>query len=54
MVVSVQQRRQGIVGDCKQLKTDADSYTENKCPDDPIKLILDFTYDVEEAEKAGA
>jgi hypothetical protein len=48
MVIALQQRRQGVVGDCKQLKTDADSYTENKCPNDPIKLVFDFTYDLEE------
>lgn len=48
MVVALQQRRLGIVGDCKQLKTDADSYTENKCQNDPIKLVFDFTYDLEE------
>ena len=45
-----QWRRQQIVGDCKQLKTDVDSYNENRDPESPIQLILDFTADVAEAE----
>ena len=50
MRVAFQQRRQQVVGDCKQLKTDVDSYNENRTPEDPIQLILNFTADVAEAE----
>jgi len=50
MAVAFQQRRSQIVGDCKQLKTDVDSYNENHNAGDPIQLILDFTDDVAEAE----
>lgn len=45
-----QQRRQQIVGDCVQLKADVDSYNENRTPERPFQLILDFTVDVEERE----
>jgi hypothetical protein len=52
MEMAFQQRRQGIVGDCKQLKTDVDSYNDNFNPSEAIQMIFDFTYDIEEAELA--
>jgi hypothetical protein len=51
MVVATQQRRQQIVGDCRQLKADVDSFNDNHNHGDPIKLVLDFTYDVAEQEE---
>lgn len=48
MEIAFQQRRQQIVGDCRQLKTDLDSYNENRNPGDPIQMIFDFTLDLEE------
>jgi len=45
---SFAQRRQQIVGDCFQLKTDVDVCNEKR--DSNIQLILDFTDDVAEAE----
>jgi hypothetical protein len=53
MLMAFQQRRQQIVGDCRQLKADVDSYNENAKPTRPIQLVLDFTLDVEEAEVAA-
>lgn len=50
MQVAFQQRRHQIVGDCRQLKLDVDSYNENKNDGKPIQLILDFTLDIAEAE----
>jgi hypothetical protein len=50
MEVALQQRRQQIVGDCVQLKTDVDSYNDNSKASPPIQLVLDFTHDVEEIE----
>ncbi len=50
MRIAFQQRRQQIVGDCRQLKADVDSFNENRLPERPIQLILDFTDDVSEAE----
>jgi len=49
-VKSFGQRRQQIVGDCHQLKTDIDVYNGTRCLEDPIQLILDFTLDVEELD----
>lgn len=53
MQIAFQQRRQQIVGDCKQLKTDLDSYNENRNPGTPLQMVFDFTLDLEEA-MAGA
>jgi hypothetical protein len=50
METAFQQRRQSIVGDCKQLKNDLDSYNENFNTADPIQIVVDFTDDLEEAE----
>lgn len=50
MRMAFQQRRRQIVGDCKQLKADVDSYNENRSPDIPIQIIFDFTRDLEESE----
>ena len=47
-VKSFGQRRQQIVGDCHQLKTDVDVYNYIKRQEKPIQIILDFTLDVEE------
>ena len=47
-----QQRRHQIFGDCKQLKTDVDSFNENRLPDTPIQIIFDFSADLVEAELA--
>jgi hypothetical protein len=52
MVVALQQRRQQIVGDCRQLKADADSYNENNNPGKPIQMVFDFTKDLVELEAA--
>ena len=48
MAIAFQQRRHQIVGDCRQLKVDVDSYNQNRTPDQPIQMIFDFTYDLEE------
>lgn len=48
--IAFQQRRQQIVGDCRQLKSDVDSYNENRNPGNPIQVVFDFTVDMEELE----
>jgi hypothetical protein len=51
------QRRQQIVGDCFQLRTDVDVYNDNHPDALPLQLVLDFTRDVEEMkpdDKAAA
>ena len=50
MQIAFQQRRQQIVGDCRQLKADVDSYNENYNDALPIQMVFDFTEDVEELE----
>ena len=44
-------RRQQIVGDCVQLKTDVDVYNDKRTPSLPIQIPLDFTLDVEELQQ---
>ena len=46
------QRRKQILGDCRQLKADVDSYNDNRKPDEPIQVIFDFTLDLAELEAA--
>ncbi len=50
MEMAFQQRRNHVVGECRQLKADVDSYNEAHAAEPPIQLILDFTYDVAELE----
>jgi hypothetical protein len=44
------QRREQIIGDCLQLKTDVDVYNDLNTSELPIQMILDFTDDVAERE----
>ena len=48
---SFQLRRKNIFGDCKQLKTDADSYNDFKNPGKAIQLCFDFSEDIAESEQ---
>ena len=52
VVRSFAQRRQQIVGDCLQLKTDVDVYNDKREPDEPIQVPLDFTLDVAELQQS--
>src|SRR6266478_1070135 len=49
MEVALKQRRQQIVGDCKQLKSDVDSFNQNYNPGKQIEMVFDFRRDLEEA-----
>lgn len=51
--IAFQQRRQQILGDCKQLKADVDSYNDNYNSGDPIQMIFDFREDLAEMELVG-
>lgn len=53
-VKSFGQRRQQIVGDCFQLKTDSDVYNDHRKPEVPVQIVLDFTLDVEELQHSAA
>lgn len=48
MEIAFQQRRQQIVGDCRQLKVDVESYNQNGNSDGPIQMIFDFSQDLAE------
>jgi len=50
MEIAFQQRRQQIVGDCRQLKRDADYYNNAHSIELAIQLVFDFTEDVKEGE----
>ena len=54
MEIAFQQRRQQIVGDCRQLKWDTDSYNQNHNTGTPIQMVFDFTLDLEEIEALAA
>lgn len=49
-VKSFAQRRQQIVSDCFQLKTDVDVYNDKNSNQPPIQTHLDFSLDVEELQ----
>jgi hypothetical protein len=48
---SLQQRRNGILGACKRLKTDQDSYNENNPHGAEINLTFDFGKDLADLEQ---
>jgi hypothetical protein len=52
MVRSFQQRREHILGVCRQLKTDIDSYNANLNKGRPIQGVFDFSLDLEEIQAA--
>jgi hypothetical protein len=52
MEIAFQQRRQQILGDCRQLKTDVDSYNDNYNDAEPLQMVFDFTDDLAEDELA--
>ena len=52
MEVAFQQRRQQILGDCRQLKRDVDSYNDNYNKGEPLQMVFNFTDDLAEDELA--
>ena len=52
MQVSFQHRRHGIVGDCRQMKTDVDSYNDAHPDLEPIQIVFNFEMDIAELEAA--
>lgn len=51
--LSFQQKRKSIAGECRQLKTDMDSYNDAHS-EAPIQISFDFTMDIAELEAAAA
>jgi hypothetical protein len=54
MQLAFQQRRKAIVGDCRQLKTDVDSYNDAHADTQPLQVSFNFTMDLAEYEAAEA
>lgn len=50
MQMAFQLRRRRITSECKQVKTDVDSYNDAHLEEPPIQMVLDFTQDVKEME----
>lgn len=50
MEIAFQNRRQHVVGECGQLKTDVDSYNQNQNTGEPIQIIFDFREDLADSE----
>jgi hypothetical protein len=48
MEVAAASRRNQILGQCWQLKNDMDSYSDRKCPQEPIQIDFNFNVDLEE------
>ena len=48
IIKALQQRRMQIVGDCKQLKTDADSFNDNHHSGEKLQLVFNFEEDLAE------
>jgi hypothetical protein len=51
MEMAFMNRRNHIVGECRQVKIDVDSYNDANPKERPIQMILDFTQDVAELEE---
>lgn len=54
MQLSFQQKRKAIVGECRQLKTDMDSYNGAHSNAEPIQVSFNFEMDIAEFEAALA
>ena len=54
MQLSFQQHRRKIVGECRQLKTDLDSFNEAHSDEQPMQVSLNFEMDLAEIEAANA
>lgn len=52
MELAFAQRRNQIVGDCKQLKADVDSFNDVRASTNPIQIVFNFTNDLAELEAA--
>lgn len=50
MEMAFMNRRNRIVGECRQAKIDVDSYNDLHPNEKPIQMILDFTQDIKELE----
>lgn len=54
MAIAFKQRRKQIVGDCRQLKFDVDSFNQSRSEISPIQMSYNFTNDLLELEAGAA
>lgn len=54
MQLSFQQHRRKIAGECRQLKTDLDSYNDAHLDEKPVQISFNFEMDILELEAANA
>ena len=54
MQLSFQQHRRKIAGECRQLKTDLDSFNDAHSDEEPLQVSFDFNMDLAEIEAANA
>lgn len=54
MEMSFRQRRERIVGDCRQLNVDAESYNDAHPEQSRIQIVFNFVNDLLELEAEGA
>lgn len=54
MQLSFQQHRRKIAGECRQLKTDFDSYNDAHLDEQPMQISFNFEMDILELEAANA
>ena len=54
MQLSFQQHRRKIAGECRQLKTDVDSFNSAHSDEQPIQISFNFEMDILELEAADA
>jgi hypothetical protein len=50
MEIAFKQRRQQIVGDCRQLRDDVESFNQNRSAERPIQVVFDFRDDLAEMD----
>ena len=50
MQVAFQNRRQGVVSDCRQLKADCDSYNDAHMAEDPLQIVFDLQWTLPKAK----
>jgi hypothetical protein len=54
MQLAFQQRRHQILGDCRQLRTDVESYNDSHPHEQPLQMVFDFSLDLEEEDAVAA
>lgn len=54
MASALQQRRNQVLGDCRQLNKDIDSFNENRLEERPIQMSFNFDLDLEEEALSAA